>query len=107
MASVPRVIYSAWLQGAARAPAIVQLCFTRWARLNPAYQLRVLEASDAAALLMAHNIPPVPAQALSDIIRIKLLLEHGGIWVDATLFPVVPLDAWLPGVMGGGEFFAF
>lgn len=107
MASVPRVIYSAWLQGAAQAPAVVQLCFERWARLNPDYQLRVLEASDAAALLAAHGFPPVPAQALADILRVKILHEHGGLWVDATLYPVVPLDGWLPGQMGGGEFFAF
>ncbi len=104
MASVPRVIYSAWLQGAAQAPAVVQSCFQRWARLNPEYQLRVLEASDAATLLAPYNFPPVPPQALSDILRVKLLLEHGGLWVDAALFPIVPLDSWLP---GGAGFFAF
>lgn len=104
MASVPRVIYSAWLQGAAQAPAVVQSCFQRWARLNPEYQLHVLEASDAATLLAAHHFPPVPPQALSDILRVKLLLEQGGIWVDAALFPVAPLQDWLP---AGAEFFAF
>lgn len=52
MALLPRVIYSAWLQGAAQAPAIAPFCFQRWARLNPEYQLRVQEASDAAALLV-------------------------------------------------------
>jgi len=107
MASIPRVIYLAWLQGAAQAPAIVQLCFQRWARLNPEYQLRVLEASDAAALLAGAKFPHLPPQALSDILRVKLLLEHGGLWVDATLFPVLPLESWLPGQMAGAEFFAF
>jgi hypothetical protein len=107
MALLPRVIYSAWLQGAAQAPAIVQLCFQRWARLNPEYQLRVLVASDAAAVLAPHNLPPVPPQALTDILRAKLLLEHGGIWVDASLYPVAPLSAWLPGLMNNTEVFAF
>ena len=107
MALLPRVIYSAWLQGAAAAPAIVQLCLSRWARLNPEYQVRVLEATDAAALLAGHAFPPVPPQALSDILRTKLLLEQGGIWVDATLFPVAPLQNWLPGLMGEQTFFAF
>lgn len=107
MASVPRVIYSAWLQGVAQAPAIVQLCLARWARLNPDHEMRVLDAQAAAALLEPYNIPPVPAQALSDILRAKLLLEQGGVWVDATLFPVAPLNAWLPGLVAGAEFFAF
>jgi Capsular polysaccharide synthesis protein len=107
MASVPRVIYSAWLQGVAQAPPIVQLCFSRWARLNPEYQLRVLEASDATAALASHNFPDIPVQALTDILRVKLLLEQGGIWVDATLLPVVPLQGWLPGLMAGTDMFAF
>jgi Capsular polysaccharide synthesis protein len=107
MTSVPRVIYSAWLQGVAQAPAIVQLCFTRWARLNPEYQLRVLDASDAAALLAGHNLPAVPAQAFTDILRVKLLLEHGGIWADATVLPVAPLRDWLPGLMPDSGIFAF
>jgi hypothetical protein len=105
--TVPRVIHSAWLQGAAQAPAIVQLCFSRWTRLNPEYQLRVLQASDASTLLGGHAFPALPAQALSDIMRVKLLLEHGGIWADATLFPVFPLRDWLPGMMARGDFFAF
>jgi len=52
MAPIPRVIYSAWLQGLAQVPAVVQLCFTRWARLNPEYRLQMLDATHAAALLV-------------------------------------------------------
>jgi hypothetical protein len=40
------------------------------------------------------------------IVRILLLHEFGGIWVDATLFCNRPLDEWLPGAMAEG-FFAF
>lgn len=106
MISVPRVIYSAWLQGAAQAPAIVQLCFTRWARLNPECRFQALDISDAKALLARENLPPLPAQALSDIMRVKMLLDQGGVWVDASLFPVVPLQNWLPAAMSTA-FFAF
>lgn len=107
MVPIPRVVYSAWLQGAARAPAMVQLCLARWAELNPGHQIQVLDAQATAALLAPYNIPPVPAQALSDMVRVKLLLDHGGIWVDASLFPVLPLDAWLPRLVAGAGFFAF
>lgn len=103
MAFVPRVIYSAWLQGAAQAPALVRLCFERWARLNPEYQLRVIEASEAAAILSPYRLPPVPAQAMTDMLRIELLRRHGGIWVDASLLPIRPLAHWLPPC----DFFAY
>jgi mannosyltransferase OCH1-like enzyme len=52
MAPLPRVIYSAWLQAVAQAPAVVQCCFTRWTRLNPDYRLQVLDAKDATTLLV-------------------------------------------------------
>jgi mannosyltransferase OCH1-like enzyme len=93
------VIYSAWLQGAAQAPSVVQSCFQRWARLNPEYQLHVLEASDATALLAGAKFPAMPPQALSDILRVKLLLEHGGLWEDATLLP--PSCRLRPGCRAG------
>ncbi len=43
---------------------------------------------------------------MSDVLRILLLREFGGVWVDATLFCNQPLDKWLPGVMIE-DFFAF
>jgi len=39
-------------------------------------------------------------------VRILLLHEFGGIWVDATLLCNRPLDEWLPSTMTEG-FFAF
>ena len=45
-------------------------------------------------------------QALSDIVRAKLLLQ-GGVWADATVFPTEPLDAWLPDRLKDAGFFAF
>jgi hypothetical protein len=49
----------------------------------------------------------IPVQALSDIFRARLLLEEGGIWVDATVYPSYPLRQWLPEAIAGTGFFAF
>jgi hypothetical protein len=46
-------------------------------------------------------------QALSDIVRIHLLAETGGVWADATVLPIEPLDAWLPELTQETNFFAF
>ncbi|HEY3781984.1 MAG TPA: capsular polysaccharide synthesis protein [Fimbriimonadaceae bacterium] len=107
--SIPRVIYSLWLQGKGQAPPAVRLCFDRWEALNPGYELKILEERDVAHLLAETSIDraAMPHQALSDIVRTLLLLKNGGIWVDASLFPVVPLDNWLPQVVEKTGFFAF
>jgi hypothetical protein len=52
------------------------------------------------------NEKTLTAASLSDVLRILLLHEFGGLWVDATLLCNRPLDDWLPEVMGEG-FFAF
>lgn len=48
----------------------------------------------------------ITKQALSDVLRINLLAQHGGVWADATCFCTKPLDEWLPEYMSTG-FFAF
>ena len=48
----------------------------------------------------------ITAASLSDVLRILLLHEYGGVWVDATLLCNQPLDTWLPSACGTG-FFAF
>jgi hypothetical protein len=79
--------------------------------LNPDWDFRVLDANSVArfipelAKLDMKNRTITPA-ALSDIVRIMLLHEYGGVWVDATLFCNRALDEWLPAVMKRG-FFAF
>lgn len=97
-----------WLDSEAEAPPVCKLVFECWRQLNPDWTLRVLDRTDLPELLTAYPgfIRQLPAAALSDIVRVELLAEIGGIWIDATLLPSSPLDSWLPSVMRG-EFFAF
>ncbi|KQY79235.1 mannosyltransferase [Ensifer sp. Root142] len=69
--------------------------------------MRVLSDADVAELV---DVPPHRAdrkiQWRADLIRIALLRDYGGVWVDATTFCTKPLDEWLPPLMESG-FFAF
>jgi hypothetical protein len=105
---IPPKIFALWLQGEEAAPPLVRMCLLRWRRLNPNYDLEVLDLSDAKELLKEFpiDVGRMRPQALSDVLRLKLLRDRGGVWVDATTFPTSPLDQWLPGVTGTG-FFAF
>lgn len=94
--NVPTRIYSFWHSGENAAPPVVRLCWNRWRQLNPEYQLTVLDASMADGVLKGLDIcfSSMSIQAYSDILRV-MLLQQGGIWIDATVFPVLPLRNWI------------
>lgn len=106
---VPRKIYALWLQGIDTAPEIVKACLQRWKNLNSEWELVVLDREQA---LKAIGDFPIDLskfyqpQAFSDILRLKLL-QDGGVWVDATAYPVVPLKDWIDDASGPSGFFAF
>ncbi len=108
---LPRTIWIMWLQGFAAAPPLVQNCLKSWKRHHPAWNVVELDHASLGTWLDLPAIidigrPDVTRQALSDIVRINLLAEHGGVWVDATCFSCRPLDTWIDDCMGAG-FFAF
>jgi len=41
----------------------------------------------------------------SDLLRTQLLIKHGGIWLDPTVFVMRPFEEWLPEYMNAGVFF--
>ena len=107
--ALPKNIYSLWLQGIGNAPEIVRAGLARWAALNPDHELRIFAMEDIGGILAGSGIDPrlLSPQALSDVLRARILLTDGGIWVDASVFPVRPLKDWLPKFIRGSGFFAF
>jgi hypothetical protein len=106
-----KTIWSCWFQGREAAPHLVKRCFSSWERENPGWHFRCLDAVSIERYIDLKGIVDFQSQSLtaasfSDILRILLLHEFGGIWVDATLFCNRPLDEWLPSAMTEG-FFAF
>lgn len=111
MPSLPRIVWTFWLQGWGVAPETAQACVVSWRRLNPGWDVRAIDESTLPAFLAPSVIERLTAtrkepEALSDQIRIELLHAHGGVWVDATAMCAKPLDEWLPQRMRSG-FFAF
>jgi hypothetical protein len=109
--SMRKTIWTCWFQGRETAPPIVKKCLSSWERNNPGWEFRCLDATSIERYvgLGQHidlNRQSLTAPSLSDILRILLLREFGGVWVDATLCCNRPLDEWLTGVMAEG-FFAF
>lgn len=102
-------IFSFWDQGRAKAPKAVQICLDRWEELNPGHRLHVLDEADLRSIVtdLPFDVGLLPIQARSNILRIRLLRQHGGAWVDSTLLPLVPLDRWKDLYMGTTGLFMF
>jgi hypothetical protein len=82
----------------------------RWRKLNPDYEVDVLDSDRAFAIfsdMPGLNPESLPPAAFSDILRVRLLAETGGVWVDATTLPTQALDTWLPELTRPAGWFAF
>ena len=101
-----------WLQGWDAAPELAAACAQTWRQCNPGWELRLLAEPDLAALIgddagvRAIAGKQLPPDAYSDVVRMALLVHHGGVWADATTYCLRSLDDWLPPMLASG-FFAF
>lgn len=93
--------------GRSRGPRLVAQCLQTWRDHNPGWDVQVLDAATLPAEVTLDDLPDdISLQALSDVLRLRLLRRYGGVWVDATAYCVRPLDDWLPPRLSSG-FFAF
>jgi hypothetical protein len=106
-----KIIWSYWHQGWDNAPEVVRRCRASWERANPEYSFRFLDQESVTKRITipeTFRIPGsrLPIQKISNFIRLALLAEYGGVWVDATLYCQTPLREWLA-LEGETAFFAF
>lgn len=108
--NVPKNLFMYWHQGWNNAPDMVKRCAATWQQHNPAWDIDLLDAAtvgEKVKLPVELETLNLPLPALSDIIRICLLKQHGGVWADATLWCVRPLDDWVDAVCVPSGFFAY
>ena len=92
-----KTIWLLWLQGWDQAPWLVQQVRKSWEQLNPGWNVALVSEANLKDYV---NIPylasdQIAPPAKSDIIRLHLLAEHGGVWADATMLCMMPLDRWI------------
>jgi Capsular polysaccharide synthesis protein len=106
-----KTIWTCWLQKRENAPDLVKRCISSWETKNPDWTVRCLDAHTVPYFVDLDGVidlkrQSITAASLTDVIRILLLREYGGIWVDATVYCNQALNEWLDDVFVGG-FFAF
>jgi hypothetical protein len=112
MAEIPhKTIWTCWFQGRECAPRLVQKCINSWEQMNPGWSVRCLDTEAARRLTRFDRIVnsqrSITAASASDILRISLLHEFGGVWADASCLCNRPLDEWLSTVLEPEGFFGF
>lgn len=109
--SFPRQLWMYWHQGWSTAPKIVQKCVESWLVRNQSWKINLLTSESLHSVVCLPSFYTekleLPLPALSDVIRIHILAQHGGVWADATTWCVRPLDEWLEKVVVKSGFFAF
>ena len=77
---------------------------------NPSWAIEVLDGTQVESIrsslpLSATKFEKLSIAHQSDLLRTKLLIDNGGVWIDSTVWLNASLDDWLPSVMDAGVFF--
>ena len=107
---MPRTVWILWLQGWGTAPWLQRQVAQSWVDHNPTWTIQTVDKASLRdkwlredAAYMWDPEKRCSPQAQSDIIRLSLLNKYGGVWADATMLCLRPLDEWLvPGMLRGG-----
>ncbi|MGV6819157.1 MAG: capsular polysaccharide synthesis protein [Parvularcula sp.] len=107
-----KTVWIYWQQGWENAPDVALQCLKSWRFYNPDWEVVAL---DDASLPNYGDIEKtygvvgskMPRAAFSDLIRLFLLREYGGVWADATCLCVRPLEEWLDSALGSERAFVF
>ena len=87
-----RIIWMCWLQGLDNAPEIVQKCVASVKHHMPDYKVQILTSENIfdfvslpEHIVRKYQKGTISFTHFSDILRTALLVQHGGIWLDATV----------------------
>jgi len=109
-----KIIWMCWFQGEddPNMPKINKVCIERWKQLNPDWDVRIISTDTIAEYVprffkivkqsknrcLAHQ---------ADLLRLLLLSRYGGVWVDASVYPMLPLTEFYDSIMNDTGFFTY
>ncbi|CAJ1351144.1 unnamed protein product [Effrenium voratum] len=104
---VPKVIWSYWedlqvpfnktlQERAHQGLAFRNLCQSSWRKLNPGWEVRMLDQDTMWNYIALEDLPKgfhaLKIWHRSDAIRLALVAKHGGVWLDATTLLLRPFS---------------
>jgi hypothetical protein len=107
-----RTIWILWLQGWENIPKIVELNLLSWKKHNKNWNIELVSEKNLNKYIdlpeyIIEKRKNKKIKAYSDIIRLALLNRYGGVWVDATVLCMHPLDNWIDDVIRPNGFWMY
>ena len=97
---IPHIFWAYW-HDPDNVPLIVNECFISWRRNYPTYSIIIVNSDTISNFISRDELPrkfdQIKAhQMRSDFIRLALLRKYGGVWMDASILMMKPIDPiWL------------
>ena len=105
-----KIIWTCWWQGEKNAPKLVKKCINQMRFYANSYEVHVITADNVSDFIQIpqyiiekHEKGIIPHAHFSDIIRLMLLKEYGGVWIDSTIW----MTDVLPDIIAQSELFLF
>ena len=102
----PKKIWRYWAQGWTDVPFAVDCCTKSINHYAADWEIiNIDDTSLKNYINLPSKIDSIPIQIKSDVIRILLLKEYGGVWIDATVFLNMNFTEFMTPLYG--DFFCF
>jgi mannosyltransferase OCH1-like enzyme len=95
---IPRVIHYCWF-GGSPLPASVDRCLSSWRQFCPGYEIRYWDETSFPVDRCRFSLEAYAAGKwafVSDYARLRIVFDHGGIYLDTDVELIAPLDRLLP-----------
>jgi hypothetical protein len=109
-----KTIWMCWFQGEGheQMPGLNRECISRWRYYNPGMEVNVLSDETISDYVPEYydiikDSPERSWAAKSDLLRILLLSKFGGVWVDASVYPMLPLSEFYNKIVNETGFFSY
>ena len=109
------LIWCAWLEGESHKdlPRVNYECLKQWKKLNPKSELVIITNQNIDRYIPEYNrivsrlTHERDSCAKSNLIRLLLLEKYGGSWVDASVFPMIPIAEIITQTINTTGFFTY
>lgn len=109
-----KIIWMSWLQGLSdpHIPKLNIKCIDRWKTLNPDWEFKFVTYKNITTYIpeFNHIIDKSPNRLKAhqtDLLRLLLLEKFGGVWCDASLYPVLPMSNFIDNILNSTGFFTY